>query len=93
LGLGSSGDVIMSFVADICGQDSEEEQSPKDAHAFGDVGRLQKKIHQERISAFSNFNSEVKRNNFPYPETNISMHTDENEKLFEPPSKLPSINH
>ena len=43
LGLGNSGDVIMSFVADICGQDSEEEKSPKDAHAFGDVGRLQKK--------------------------------------------------
>ena len=41
-----------------------------------------KKIHQERISALSNFNSEVKRNNFPYPETNISMHTGENEKLL-----------
>jgi len=40
LGLGNSGDVIMSFVADICGQDSEEEKPPK--HAFGDVRRLQK---------------------------------------------------
>ncbi len=93
MGLGSSGDVIMSFVADICGQDSEEEKPPKHAHAFGNVGRLQKQIHQEQISALSDFNSEVKGNNFPYPETNISMHTDENEKLFEPPSKLPSINH
>ena len=40
-----------------------------------------KKIHQERISVLSNFNSQVKRNNFPYPETNISSHAGENEKL------------
>jgi hypothetical protein len=44
LGSGSSGDVIMSFVAGISGQDSEQEKPPKHAHAFGDVGRLQKKF-------------------------------------------------
>jgi len=37
---GNSGDVIMSFVEGISGQDSEEEKPPK--HAFRDVRRLQK---------------------------------------------------
>ena len=31
----------------------------------------------------SAFNSEVKSSNFPYPETNISMHTGETEKFLE----------
>ena len=34
-------------------------------------------VHEERVSALSTFNSEVKSSNFPYPETNISMHTGE----------------
>jgi 3-methyl-2-oxobutanoate hydroxymethyltransferase len=83
LGSGSSGDVIMSFVADICGQDSEEEKPPKHAHAFGNVGKLQKQVHKERVSALSAFNSEVKKNNFPYPDTNISMHPSESEKFMD----------
>ena len=32
LGSGMAGDVIMSFVADICGEQSEEERPPKHAH-------------------------------------------------------------
>ena len=64
LGSGSSGDVIMSFVADICGQDSEEDKPPKHAHAFGNVGKLIKKVHKERVSALSAFNSEVKKKIF-----------------------------
>ena len=51
LGSGSSGDVIMSFVADICGQDSEEDKPPKHAHAFGNVGKFQRMVHEERVSA------------------------------------------
>ena len=83
LGSGSSGDVIMSFVADICGQDSEEDKPPKHAHAFGNVGKFQKMVHEERLSALSAFNSEVKSSNFPYPETNICMHPGETEKFLE----------
>ena len=73
----------MSFVADICGQDSEEEKPPKHAHDFGDVGKFQKMVHEERVKALSAFNTEVKNNNFPYQETNISMHPGENEKFLE----------
>lgn len=83
LGSGMAGDVIMSFVADICGEASEEEKPPKHAHAFGDVGRLHKQIHNERVAALSAFHSEVTNGNFPYPKTNISMHKGEKEKFME----------
>lgn len=83
LGSGMAGDVIMSFVADICGEASEEEKPPKHAHAFGDVGRLHKQIHNERVAALSAFQSEVTNGNFPYPKTNISMHEGEKEKFME----------
>ena len=83
LGSGMAGDVIMSFVADICGEASEEEKPPKHAHAFGNVGRLHKQIHDERVAALSAFQSEVTIGNFPYPQTNISMHEGEKEKFME----------
>ena len=88
LGSGSAGDVIMSFVADICGEASEEETPPKHAYAFGDVGRLQKQIHEERVAALKMFHNEVAAHNFPYPETNLSMHPNEKEKFLEALDKL-----
>jgi 3-methyl-2-oxobutanoate hydroxymethyltransferase len=83
LGSGMAGDVIMSFVADICGEASEEDRPPKHAHAFGNVGRLNKQIHEERVAALGQFHSEVVAGNFPYVQTNISMHEGEKEKLLE----------
>ena len=83
LGSGQAGDVIMSFVADICGETSEEDKPPKHAHAFGNVGRLHQQIHEERVAALGAFHSEVKAHNFPYAETNIGMHDDEKEKFLE----------
>lgn len=47
LGSGMGGDAIFSYVADVCGEASEEEKPPKHAHAFGRVGRLHKQIHDE----------------------------------------------
>ena len=83
LGSGMAGDVIMSFVADICGEASEEDTPPKHAHAFGHVGRLHKQIHDERVAALGAFHGEVTAGNFPYPQTNISMHDGEKEKFLE----------
>lgn len=83
LGSGMAGDVIMSFVADICGEASEEDKPPKHAHAFGQVGRLHKQIHEERVAALGTFHSEVAAQNFPYAATNISMHPGEQEKFLE----------
>ena len=83
LGSGSGGDVIMSFVADICGEASEEDTPPKHAHAFGELGRLHKQIYEERVAALGAFHKEVVANNFPYAHTNIAMHAGEKEKLLE----------
>ena len=83
LGSGMAGDVIMSFVADICGEDSEEKKPPKHAYAFGDVGRLHKQIHEERVTALNKFSTEVSAGKFPYPQTNISMQKGEKDKLLE----------
>ena len=83
LGSGSGGDVIMSFVADICGEESEEETPPKHAHAFGNLARLDKQMYEERVEALSAFKNEVTNGNFPYPTNNISMHPNERGKFLE----------
>ena len=77
LGSGPAGDAIFSFVADICGEDSEEDTPPKHAHAFGQVGRLHQQIHEERVAALTAFHSEVSAGHFPYAPTNIGMHEGE----------------
>ena len=83
LGSGMAGDAIFSFVADICGETSEEDKPPKHAHAFGNVGRLHKQIHEERVAALGQFHTEVAAQNFPYADTNIGMHSGEKEKFLE----------
>ncbi|MFT5504675.1 MAG: 3-methyl-2-oxobutanoate hydroxymethyltransferase [Gammaproteobacteria bacterium] len=83
LGSGMAGDVIMSFVSDICGGDSEEAKPPKHAHAFGNLARLHKQMVEERVAAMQMFNDEVKAKNFPYAENSISMHVNEKEKFLE----------
>ena len=88
LGSGMAGDVIMSFVSDICGEDSEEEKPPKHAHAFGNLARLHKQMYAERVAALKEFHSEVTHKNFPYPETSISMHPHEEDKFLEALDKV-----
>ncbi len=83
LGSGMAGDAVFSFVADICGEASEEEAPPKHAHAFGDVGRLHRQIHQERVAALGAFHQEVAAGTFPYPQTSIGMHPGEKERFLE----------
>ena len=88
LGSGNAGDVIMSFVSDICGEPSEEDNPPKHAHAFGDLGRLHRQMYEERVTALKAFHDEVTAMNFPYPETNISMHPNEKDKFLEALDKV-----
>jgi 3-methyl-2-oxobutanoate hydroxymethyltransferase len=83
LGSGMAGDAIFSFLADICGEASEEDKPPKHAFAFGQVGRLHRQIHEERVAALGEFHREVTQGNFPYPQTNIAMHPGEKEKFLE----------
>jgi 3-methyl-2-oxobutanoate hydroxymethyltransferase len=88
LGSGMAGDVIMSFVADICGEASEEEKPPKHAHAFGNLARLHKQMYEERVAALEAFHSEVSRKNFPYATNSISMRPNEKEKFLEALEKV-----
>ena len=83
LGSGKAGDAIMLFVADICGEASEEETPPKHAYAFGNLGRLHKQMYEERVAALQQFHNEVGAKNFPYPEQNIRMHPEEKDKYLE----------
>ncbi len=83
LGSGNAGDAIFSFVADICGEASEEESPPKHAHAFGDLGRLHAQMYEERVAALKSFHEESTAGNFPYPAQNIAMHDGEHEKFLE----------
>ena len=83
LGSGPAGDAVFSFVADVCGEASEEDKPPKHAHAFGNVGRLHKQIHEERVAALGEFHREVAAQNFPYAPTNIGMKDGEQAKFLE----------
>jgi len=83
LGSGNAGDAIFSFVADICGEDSEEAKPPRHAHAFGNLARLHKQLYEERVAALTQFHTEVHAHNFPYPQNNIAMHPNEKEKFLE----------
>jgi pimeloyl-ACP methyl ester carboxylesterase len=44
--------VIMSFLEDVCGEASEEDHPPKHAHAFGNVGRLHKRLPKSALTIF-----------------------------------------
>ncbi|MBV7394491.1 3-methyl-2-oxobutanoate hydroxymethyltransferase [Mameliella sediminis] len=83
LGSGPHGDAIFSFVADVCGEASEEEKPPKHAHAFGNVGRLHRQIHEERVAALATFHNEVAGGTFPYARTNIGMLPNQEEMFLE----------
>ena len=83
LGSGNCGDAVFLFVADICGEASEEDNPPKHAYAFGDLGRLHKQMYEERVAALKAFHSEVTAKNFPYPEQNITMAAEEKDKFLE----------
>ena len=83
LGSGKAGDAIFSFVADVCGDESEEDSPPKHAHAFGNIGRLRRQLREERIGALTEFHQEVRQGNFPYPATNITMKPGEKNRFLE----------
>lgn len=80
LGSGNAGDVIFLFMADICGED---ENSPRHAHAFRDLGKMHRQMYAERVAALTEFKSEVHDKAFPYPAQSITMRSGELEKFKE----------
>ena len=57
------------------------------------MGRLHNQIHSERVEALSKFKNEVVAGNFPYSETNISMHKGEKDKFLEDLDKWKPTHH
>lgn len=88
LGSGNAGDGIFLFMSDICGEDSEEDNPPKHAHAFGNLKPLQEQMYAERVAALKAFHSEVTAKNFPYAANSITMRDGEAQKLAEALDKV-----
>jgi 3-methyl-2-oxobutanoate hydroxymethyltransferase len=62
LGSGADADVTFLFTSDICG---ETARRPRHARAWGDLARLHKAVHDERIKALAAFRSDIASGAFP----------------------------
>ncbi len=85
IGAGSSGDIILSYMSDLCG---DTEDPPRHAKAFGDVGTIRKQLAAERNKALSRYRNAVMDGSFPDAATSISMSAAELDKLKEGLDKL-----
>lgn len=74
LGSGTSGDVTYLFMEDICG---ESVNPPRHARAFGNLGLLQAKMHEERVAALRAFHAESLAGTFPSDRESASIPDDE----------------
>ncbi|MEM7348943.1 MAG: 3-methyl-2-oxobutanoate hydroxymethyltransferase, partial [Chloroflexota bacterium] len=74
LGSGSSGDVQYLFMVDICG---DNDSMPRHAKAYGNLSKLRKQMHEERVAAVKAFRSDIYKGSFP--DKSISVQMDEKE--------------
>ncbi len=80
IGAGSGGDIIFSFMEDICG---DVENPPRHAKAWGDMLSLRKAISAERNKSLDGFQADVKSGAFPDAAHTVGMVPGEHEKLME----------
>jgi len=80
IGAGSGGDIIFSFMEDICG---DVENPPRHAKAWGDVLSIRKQMQAERSRALGGFRDDVKSGAFPDAAHTVPMTAGEAEKLQE----------
>lgn len=80
IGAGSGGDIIFSFMEDICG---DVENPPRHAKAWGNVLSIRKQLEAERAKALSGFSADVKSGAFPDAAHTVAMRSGEHEKLCE----------
>jgi 3-methyl-2-oxobutanoate hydroxymethyltransferase len=71
IGSGNAADAQFLFAEDILGQ--SQIQFPRHAKKYTNFEKLMKKIQNERINAFREFNSEVKKNKFPSKKNLITI--------------------
>lgn len=88
IGAGSSGDIILSYMSDLCG---DTDNPPRHAKAFGDVGSIRKQLAAERSKALSGYRTAVMDGSFPDAATSVSMPSAELEKLKEGLDKLQPV--
>ena len=80
IGAGSSGDIILSYMSDLCG---DTENPPRHAKAFGNVLSIRKQLAAERLRALAGYRNAVMDGSFPDESTSVSMPETELEKLKE----------
>ena len=71
IGSGNAADAQFLFAEDILGQ--SQIQFPRHAKKYANFEKLMQKIPNERINAFREFNSEVKKNKFPSKKNLITI--------------------
>ena len=80
LGSGAGADVMYLFMQDICG---EQEDAPRHAKAYGNLARLRRQIHEERIAALKAFRADAMVGNFPSEKETAGIAQEEMEKFVE----------
>ena len=85
IGAGSSGDIILSYMSDLCG---DTINPPRHAKAFGNVGAIRKELNAERSKALQLYRAAVMDKSFPEATTSVSMPDEELLKLEERLDKL-----
>ena len=71
IGSGNAADAQFLFAEDILGQ--SQIKFPRHAKKYADFEKLMNRIQKERVNAFKEFNSEVRRNKFPSKKNLISI--------------------
>ena len=71
IGSGNAADAQFLFAEDILGQ--SQIQFPRHAKKYANFEKLMQKLQNERINAFREFNSEVKKNKFPSKKNLITI--------------------
>ena len=80
IGSGSGGDIIFSFMEDICG---DVESPPRHARAWADMLSLRRAVAEERLKGLAGFRDAVKVGTFPHEPHQVPMTAGESEKLRE----------
>ncbi|MEX3012052.1 3-methyl-2-oxobutanoate hydroxymethyltransferase [Hoeflea sp. TYP-13] len=80
IGAGSGGDIIFSFMEDICG---DVENPPRHAKAWADMLSIRKTLAAEREKGLAGFRDEVKAGTFPHEPHQVPMAPGEHEKFQE----------
>lgn len=80
IGAGSGGDIIFSFMEDICG---DVESPPRHAKAWADMLSLRRAMTAERLKGLTGFRDEVLAGTFPHEPHQVSMTAGEHQKFRE----------